>query len=329
RCIDAEMVGSSHRLTAEERKERKRSQNRINQRAHRHRVKEQQEDNSKNQKLAYRVNRWRITECPAPESSRPDTPRPGKSARSRPHLHNGNGQVMRSETTTISESLNQGAPAVGSGLSHDLKLHLSGDHAFIRSLINQNVCQGFISNKSLLRFVATFINAKFAHIHPIPATACEIAVVRPTHQGMPGCLIPTQLQMNSPHPTWMDIFPFPVMRDNLIRHQNSFNHITFLEDLVGDMVYVMQPSARKEDTLVSTNPRICQEDDDTEIDHHGKGLILWGEPYLKESWEATPSFLRKWTWVAEGCHEIIDISNGWRMTRDEDPLEMSSRNGDQ
>jgi hypothetical protein len=125
----------------------------------------------------------------------------------------------------------------------------------------------------------------------------------------------------------MDIFPFPVMRDNLIRRQHSFNHIRFLEDLVGDLVYVMQPSAPREDTPVSTTPRACQDEDGNQTDYDGKGLILWGEPYLKESWEATPRFLRKWTWVTEGCHEIIDVSNGWRMTRHENPLQMSQITG--
>lgn len=214
----------------------------------------------------------------------------------------------------MNESPNQGSAAQKSGSSHDFELPLSADHLLLH-LISQNVCRGFMSNKSLLRLAAKFINVDHNTF-----TLCHHAVVRPTHQAIPDGLVPTQLQMNSPHPTWMDVIPFPRIRDNLIRRQYLFHHMNFLEDVIGDVNYL----TRSEDEL--TLPAAswnCQGEDGGQMDHDTKGLVLWGEPYLKESWEVTSRFLGKWAWTTEGCEEIIDISNGWRVTRGEDPLEIS------
>ena len=38
-------------------------------------------------------------------------------------------------------------------------------------------------------------------------------------------------------------------------------------------------------------------------------------------WEATPGFVRKWAWVLENCHQLIDSTNRWRAKRDEKPLD--------
>ena len=170
--------------------------------------------------------------------------------------------------------------------------------------------------------MASFSNV--AHDPPLHfalAAGCEVAIVRPTRQIMPHCLLPTQLQMNCPHPMWMDLFPFPEIRDNLIRRQYSFNHKNFLKSLFGDLVYVMSPAGQYQVGPVSipSLPRHQQQDGSLPGDDR-EGLILWGEPYLKENWEATPLFLAKWSWVVEGCRELVDISNRWRIRRGEDPL---------
>lgn len=41
-----------------------------------------------------------------------------------------------------------------------------------------------------------------------------------------------------------------------------------------------------------------------------------------KSWEATPGFLAKWTWIVEGCEELVEISNYWRMKRGEEPMRL-------
>ncbi|KPM38318.1 hypothetical protein AK830_g8245 [Neonectria ditissima] len=293
-------------LTAEERKERKRIQNRVNQRARRQRLKAEEDANPKTHKHPYRVDRWRL---PDPNDLTPASKSIGcKSGCSIP------------EATTTDTSPKQGPVVQTPEPSHDIGIPLSADHALLH-LIAHNVCRGLLSNKNLLRLVAEFINVDLkTPIRYDVFTPCLRAVVRPTDQAIPDCLVPTQLQMNSPHPTWMDMIPFPRIRDNLITRQYEFHHVNFLEDLIGDIIYVRP----REDNV--TVPAACwdyQGEDDGGTDYCTKGLVLWGEPYLKESWEFTSRFLGKWAWTAEGCEEIIEISNGWRVTRGEDPLQRS------
>ena len=175
----------------------------------------------------------------------------------------------------------------------------------------------------MLKLDASFVNAiQKPPLHPDFSGACEIAVLRPTRHRLPPCLQPTHLQMNSPHPGWMDVLPFPELRDNLIRRQHSFDHIQFLRDLLGDLVE-RAPSRvqRQRGLILQGNSRDCDNEYDDKTALNGEGLILWGEPYLKESWEATPQFLVKWAWATMGCYELVNISNRWRISRGEEPLE--------
>ena len=62
------------------------------------------------------------------------------------------------------------------------------------------------------------------------------------------------------------------------------------------------------------------EDDGCDVTVRWHGAILWGEPYLMESWEFTAPFLRKWAWTVEGCEDAIRVSNSWRKSRGMAPL---------
>lgn len=201
-------------------------------------------------------------------------------------------------------------PGLELGPTHDSDPSLSADRALIHLIIH-NVAQGFMQNISLLRLMANFSNvAQDPPLNSDLAAGCEVAIVRPTRRIMPPCLLPTQLQIDFPHPMWMNMFPFPEIRDNLIRRQHSFNHKDFLKSLFGDLIYVMSPTGQYQlgPLSVLSLPRHGQQDDSLPGNDR-EGLILWGEAYLKENWEATPLFLTKWPWVAEGCHGLVDISN--------------------
>jgi hypothetical protein len=64
------------------------------------------------------------------------------------------------------------------------------------------------------------------------------------------------------------------------------------------------------------------DDDDDNITSTRNGLVIWGEPYRAESWEATPGFLRKWAWAVTGCEELIVSTNRWRGARGEGPVRV-------
>lgn len=195
---------------------------------------------------------------------------------------------------------------------------ISSDHVLLH-LISHNVCRGFMSNKTVLKLTATYIDVfEKPSVTPDITPLCGVAVVRLTHLSIPACLRPTQLQMNSPHPTWMDMFPFPEMRDHLIQWQDMFSHKSFLWDIFGDLPFLEQPRKRSWGDF-RLPPRSPREVNNTAT-HIRNGLVLWGEPHLKESWEVTPHFLKKWAWVFEGCREIVDISNKWRTARGEQIL---------
>lgn len=183
-----------------------------------------------------------------------------------------------------------------------IQVPLPVDHALIH-LISYNVCRGISSNKAAIGTLMT-TTIVVSEIPPLDTNyiECGFAVIRPTRTTIPPGLLPTRLQMGTPHPTWIDSIPFPEVRDNLIRQQTIFDHKDFLQDLIGDLQFL---------ELCGINrPRASS----------GNGLILWGEPHLGGSWEATPEFLAKWAWAFAGCREIFDASNRWRLTRGDDLL---------
>ncbi|RSM08923.1 hypothetical protein CEP52_004372 [Fusarium oligoseptatum] len=67
-------MGTTTQPTAEERKERKRLQNRINQRARRQRLRDQ--NGTHGQRGPYQVDRWRLDESPVLPEPAPKAPAP-------------------------------------------------------------------------------------------------------------------------------------------------------------------------------------------------------------------------------------------------------------
>lgn len=110
---------------------------------------------------------------------------------------------------------------------------------------------------------------------------------------LPVSLRPTQLQKTLSHHPWLDFFPLPKMRDNLIRAGETFDDEQLCLDLMGfwDM----------------TSATSCS-------------LLVWGEPADPRSWEVTEDFLRKWPWVVRGCPELMQSTNYWRSQRGETML---------
>lgn len=199
---------------------------------------------------------------------------------------------------------------------------LLSDH--LLHLIHYNVLRGLSYNKKVVKPNAFFECSSTASIQlkrvlpqlPDTGSLSEFC--------LPESLAPTGLQMSRPHSAWIDVFPFPKMRDNLIRWENYFSHAEFLTDLLGNLINCMTaPLPRTTHALLKSKAQDSAqgEDDDTPADR--RGLILWGEPFQKDSWEVTPGFLRKWSWVVEGCGELIESTNRWRTARGERPLRMA------
>ncbi|KAK9244395.1 hypothetical protein V1506DRAFT_476728, partial [Lipomyces tetrasporus] len=103
----------------------------------------------------------------------------------------------------------------------------------------------------------------------------------------PGCLDhcllpslhPTVLERTIPHHPWLDIFPIPTMRDNLVSAGDSF--------------------------------------DDVQLSIAIGGFIVCGAPWDPYGWEVMEGCVKNWDWVVKGCHEILESTNYWRAQRGE------------
>ncbi|CAG8910152.1 unnamed protein product [Penicillium egyptiacum] len=103
---------------------------------------------------------------------------------------------------------------------------------------------------------------------------------------------PTPVQLSIPHHPWLDLFPFPRMRDNLISSSDYFDDEELCRDLMGFW--------------------------DT---HDSRAtLLVCGEPHNPRNWEVTPGFLMKWGWLLRGCSELVASSNRWRANPGKRPL---------
>ncbi|GAT25132.1 similar to An14g02830 [Aspergillus luchuensis] len=109
---------------------------------------------------------------------------------------------------------------------------------------------------------------------------------------IPPSLRPTALQRAIPHHPWLDVFPFPSMRDNLIRAGDDLDDDELCHDLTAFW-----------DTRSSNAT-----------------LLVWGTPWDPQNWEVTEDFAMKWGSFLRGCPEILRSTNSWRARRGERPL---------
>ncbi|KAH7153635.1 hypothetical protein EDB81DRAFT_791680 [Dactylonectria macrodidyma] len=112
----------------------------------------------------------------------------------------------------------------------------------------------------------------------------------------PPALQPTPLQRTTVHHPWIDLLPFPQLRDNVLLSMET--GIVNDDDLCEDLLLV----------------------DDARDLNSKPSLVVWGMPWDSRAWEVNPAFLRKWGFLLLGCKEIIEGTNYWREKRGEKPL---------
>jgi hypothetical protein len=131
------------------------------------------------------------------------------------------------------------------------------------------------------------------NILPLECTgALSIGVLSMPHPAtpVPPTLRPTVVQATIPHDPWIDLVPFPAMRDSLILHRSDFDEDDFCCDMLGGLFEGF---------------------DDIEL----RGIMVWGDPWLEESYEVTEGFARKWRWLLEGCEQLMRSTENWRRKR--------------
>ncbi|KAH6967590.1 hypothetical protein BKA56DRAFT_697512 [Ilyonectria sp. MPI-CAGE-AT-0026] len=106
---------------------------------------------------------------------------------------------------------------------------LSSDH--LLHLIQYNVFRALISNKRILNTLPSDPTAC-----PANGPYCDDTTLYPLNPNIPSSLVPTTLQQTRYHSIWINIIPFPRMRDNLIQHEGRFDQWELLQDLVGELM---------------------------------------------------------------------------------------------
>ncbi|KAH6690375.1 hypothetical protein F5X68DRAFT_69470 [Plectosphaerella plurivora] len=300
--------------TAEARKQRRKLQNRKNQRAHRSRNKTDGASSAQASR-PFQVGRWRLDE----EDEADDERSSGSSGSEK--------GATSSALVSYADQVPITPPSPVFPLSTDHLLHL----------VQYNVFRAFVANKRTLNTLLTGWAAKTGT--PVSLSSCPIGgpyrdptSVFPLNPHIPASLFPTWLQQTTLHSFWINLFPFPGVRDNLIRHDGTFDHLDLLKDLIGEFM-APTPAQKQQGAPIAinvSNPRVKtvpaegvgEESVDDEVTTGRQGLVVWGEPHDLWSWEASPGFLSKWSWAVAGCEDLLASTNHWRMTRGEDPVHL-------
>ncbi|GAQ45548.1 bZIP transcription factor [Aspergillus tubingensis] len=153
------------------------------------------------------------------------------------------------------------------------------------TLIQFNVFRALVDNTSALGFTMDWLDEEAMSPWCASVSDCRIRLC-------PISLRPTSLQKEIPHHPWIDLFPIPKMRDNLLQRYGNFDEAALCNDLV--------------DFYDVTNDETC--------------LIVWTTPWHPTGWEVSETFLRKWNWVLRGCDDLAKSTNYWRRLRGEEPL---------
>jgi len=216
---------------------------------------------------------------------------------------------------------NPGSLAVKSSFENGAVTHtptvyfpLSSDH--LLHLIHHNVFRALITNKGMLKLATILQRKERAAVSPSFDDLCDglTTIHSKPDQIIPPTLDPTHIQMTVGHSSWLNMFPHPRVRDNLIKNEGSFDAYDFCNDVFGELVALHSDLLPKADDPF--------EDTDDNLTYKRRGLIVWGEPWDVEGWEVMPGFVRKWSWVLEGCEDLIMASNHWRAKRNEEPLRI-------
>lgn len=203
---------------------------------------------------------------------------------------------------------------------------LSSDH--LLHFIHQNVFCALMSNKSLLNINASLTKVELEIEIPASQNFCDGVTIIRSKPGeiIPHSLQPTNVQMTVAHSSWLNMFPHPAFRDNLIRYERDFDHGDLCNDLFGE-AFASNSSTHGTSPATSSSSESSfnvpdpWNDLDDGMTYSRRGFIVWGESWETDSWEITPGFIKKWPWVLQGCQDLIASTNRWREKRYEEPVD--------
>ncbi|KAJ0416206.1 Metallo-dependent phosphatase-like protein [Aspergillus carlsbadensis] len=209
---------------AAEKKQRKRIQNRINQRAFRARRHQGKIPSStkSNKQRQYQVSSWRLDE------------------------HQATTGLVTSADTEISYS----------PLPQDHKLlHLVKWNVF-RGLSQNKILLSRLTTQYRLSDTTLAEPFKYYETSNFPEYSVIVPVTAPGQPVHCDSLTPTRTQMNVVHSSWINFIPFPRMRENLIKFEFEFSHSDLVRDLVGDLINLNMFVTNAALSSSSSSPRL-------------------------------------------------------------------------
>ncbi|KIW98149.1 uncharacterized protein Z519_01733 [Cladophialophora bantiana CBS 173.52] len=159
------------------------------------------------------------------------------------------------------------------------------------TLVKFNVFRALLDNTRALGFTLEWLEGDA--VSPFSQVGFDRLIDEsPAMSTCPRYLKPTTLQNLIEHHPWIDLFPIPRMRDNILRADPSFDEDALCHDMV----------------------EICGSPGER------SGLIVWGDPWDPRNWEVGEDFLKNWGWVIQDCWELFAATNYWRAQRGEEKL---------
>ncbi|KAF6823939.1 hypothetical protein CMUS01_10481 [Colletotrichum musicola] len=109
--------------------------------------------------------------------------------------------------------------------------------------------------------------------------------------GLPATLRPTALQRTVRHHPWLDLFPIPRMRDNILCgiQAGIYDEVVLCDVLCCELLDLDGPN--------------------------NAALVVWGEPWDAAGWEFSAQFFNKWGSLLRGCEGVLETTNSWRRKR--------------
>jgi hypothetical protein len=133
-----------------------------------------------------------------------------------------------------------------------------------------------------------FMNARILNVQCTDTSRAIIHI--PTGLFTPPSLAPTALQCSKPHYPYVDLLPFPSLRDNLLKAGDIIDSREMWDDLSAGEIKV------------------------------------WGStPWDKTGWEVGERFARKWWFLM--TEEVLEKANFWRAGRGDRRLSVSEIKG--
>ncbi|CAH0032821.1 unnamed protein product [Clonostachys rhizophaga] len=160
------------------------------------------------------------------------------------------------------------------------------------NLTQFNVMRGLFINMAALVYSPSLFTDASGTVSDTIISPLAIPAATLAFSSMASHLRPTSLQLTVKHHPWIDLWPFPRMRDNILNRGEEYDDTELCLDLVENYCGPSEMS----------------------------GFRVWGDPWNPENWEISEEFLTKWGWVVAGCSELLIATDYWREWRGDKAL---------